>query len=285
MCIFNEDAEVHNTKIFAGKTQDGLHQLTVYANTVDAENRKTNNAMILPFPANAGIIDVINAHRVSANSDIIQVLDFQDYKQFFDNCYACFPREDKNRKKDISNGEISGDVNLVHLEVVQVGGYNVSIARTLEHIRDIDPNFFTVKDNIYEILRANYATGFAFLICSFDTTKKISTEETPPLAYVHKMSSTGKLFVPTLHEHKEVGFMDKFLAKFNASSDLPKWDHQIYLLNAKHSNADKQAKDMHAVHLYRLNQKLPSPLEACKTFSLATIVGKHKNEDIHVEML
>src|SRR5689334_10282835 len=136
MCIFNEDASVNNTKIFVGKTSDGKHQLTVYANSVDATHLKKSspkNAMILPFPVPRELVGnvTLGAHKVSANADIVQVLDLTDYTKFFQDCEACFPQKNSmSRGMWLSSGLSDEECDL--LEVVQIGGYNVSVARTLE---------------------------------------------------------------------------------------------------------------------------------------------------------
>jgi hypothetical protein len=54
MCMFNKEAKVHDTKLFVGRTQDEQWQLTVYANSVDEQNAKSSNAMVLPFPVPNG---------------------------------------------------------------------------------------------------------------------------------------------------------------------------------------------------------------------------------------
>jgi hypothetical protein len=275
--MFNAEAKVHDTRLFVGKTQDGQWQLTVYANTVDAQDADESfvpsNAMVLPFPVPKGTTTegINEPHKVASNSDILRVLDFTDYKNFFGDLEACFPQ---SRSMLSSSSSREYKSRSAPLEVVQIGGYNVSIARTLEFIKNIDKNVFSVHENLYNILKQNYSTGFGFLICSFDTSKKIDSKGSPPLAYVHRMGE--KFFVPTRHEHGD------------EQGGRPFWDHEIFLWNAsvedtsvtrKHTNTAK------AIKLQHLSKKLPSPLEKIVSLEKATIMGKRNNEDLAVRAL
>lgn len=261
--MFNKEAKVHDTKLFVGRTQDGQWQLTVYANSVDAQNAKSSNAMVLPFPVPNGTStdSVKEPHKVSSNSDILRVLDFSNHKTFFNECEACFPQP-RSRQTESKNSAPSPNSKL---EVVQIGGYNISIARTLDFIQHIDKDVFSVADNLYRILQKNYDQGFGFLICSFDTSKKISSKDTAPLAYVHRMGE--EFFVPTRHEHGH-------------DEELPHWDHVLYMWNAKHGLNNTATNNVSALNMARLNKKLPAPLESCKMMNKVTIVGKRKNEDL-----
>ncbi len=198
---------------------------------------------------------------MSSNADILRVLDFFDFKTFFTECDAWFPQP-RSRQSETKNSAPSRNSKL---EVVQIGGYNISIARTLDSIQQIDKDVFSVADNLYQVLQNNYAQGFGFLICSFDTSKKISSKDTAPLAYVHCMGE--EFFVPTRHEHGH-------------HEELPHWDHVLYMWNAKHGGLNTATNNVSALNMTKLNKKLPAPLESCKMMHKASIVGKRKNEDL-----
>jgi hypothetical protein len=264
--MFDEEAEVHNTKLFVGRTEDKQWQLTVYSNTVEAKVGGKSNAMVLPFPVPKGTTtDGINEpHKVAPNADIIRVLDFQNFTQFFAECKACFSIDED--WGDDEDEDLCDKSEEEELEVVQIGGYNVSIARTLDFIKRIDKKIFSVHENLFHVLQKNYESGYGFLICSFDASKKISTEETPPLAYVHRAGD--RFFVPTRHEHGH-------------DTGVPHWDHEIFLWNAKYNDNDDTTEDVGRLSS-RLNDMLPSPLEKLKSFHKCSIVGTRKNEDLPV---
>jgi len=112
--------------------------------------------------------------------------------------------------------------NSKHLEVHQVGAYVVSIAKNVDDLRRIDPTVFKVSDTIDQLFRKHYATGFGFIICSFDPSQGVKGH---PIGYVHDLLPDGSLFVPCRHEH---GHGEQATETFS---------HEIYSLNTQGAEA------------------------------------------------
>jgi len=106
------------------------------------------------------------------------------------------------------------------LEVIQVGSYNVSVAKNLSEIKLINTDVFKLADNTYDLLKTHYQTGFGFIICAFDPSRNIKPH---PIGYVHSVNENS-LFVPTRHKHGE------------KEENIAHWDHLIYSTNTKISN-------------------------------------------------
>jgi hypothetical protein len=244
MCCFNKPiAHVGATRILVSSTTDGSRQITIYENVVgesekkhrgtpgmyrdadgkvhagnpppelvaqreaekkalEAENAK--NAMILPAPLKAG--------------EKIQVLDLSKDKFSFTRLSKWFPKlvelnQGRGMKYDKSQQTASKSA---HLAVQAVGNYFISLAENLDDLDRIDPEVFKVSPNIKDLFSKHYASGFGFVICSFDPNKKIQAH---PIGYVHNLMDGGKLFVPTRHQHSE------------DVKPKEKFDHEIYSIN------------------------------------------------------
>jgi len=204
MCIFSGKVDkVSDTKILVYETSDGK-QVTFYENSVEPNKKVNSNAMILPCPYNG--------------SDEIKLYNLEQYSNFFNDCSECFP-------KVLSADEDGGDLSFNRgasrsLEIVEVGGYKVSIAKNLDDVLKVDKSVFILPDNIAKILSKHYSKGFAFIICVF-ASKKIKSH---PIAYEHSMLKNSELFVPTKHAHG--GEKEAEQAKAN-------FGHVIYSVNTK----------------------------------------------------
>lgn len=223
---------------------------------------KETNAMILPAP-------------LKDESRDIQLVDLSKPGSFsFDNCEKCFPqpppRELRSRKaKEKRSGK---------LEVVAVGAYNVSVAKSIEDLHRIDENVFKVADNIAELLSTHYGKGFGFVICAFDPEKEIAAH---PMGYVCDYEADGSIFVPCRHEH---GDGEKGDTKF---------DHFIYSVNTDKSAGKTPSEILGEDGDFSSPEKQPSevftegplstivPKDSIKSFRKKRIFGSFKNDDLH----
>jgi len=211
MCCFNREvAGVHQTKIFVSPTKNG-RQVTVYDNMVSGGGRlvvkaanapQYDNAMILPCPLKSG-------------ADVT-LLDLSNDSFSFQRLHLFFPQEEDKEAKSNSRG-MRQAVESSHLEVHVVGGYLVSIAKTVDDLKRVDPKVFQVSDTIDQLFRKVYATGFGFVICCFDPAAGVKGH---PIGYVHDLLPDGSLFVPCRHEHG------------HGTKETEKFSHEIYSLNA-----------------------------------------------------
>jgi len=240
------------------------HQLTVYSNKVDnvpqydsktswtgANNRnfsvdfdvfqgfkipkKSTNAMILPFPLPTGAANILDGFEnpenctVNGNADIIKLVNLKNFEtkhgKFFKVLENEFPKNlsfsfnGDNREK--TNGSRSAPV----LEVVEIGGYRCSVARSIHYFPYIDKNVFQINPQLYHNLNECYGNNYGFLICSFDVSKRVDTDavDAHPIAYIHSFVNNS-LFIPCRHEH---GGSKKDQEK------TENFDHVIYSTNCE----------------------------------------------------
>lgn len=196
MCLFNLPVEhVSQTCIFCTNIASNK-QLTIYQNCASTIQ---NNAMVLPFviPTELQIKDTQMSHLFASNSDIITIHDMQQDAQFFGQMEAWMLPVPKVQFTLTCAAMEDGEDFAPPLQVVSVGGYKLSVARTLQHIRSIDKSVFAISDTLNQVLAKDYSHGFGFLICSFDGHVKNNV----PLAYTTFAASNNHLFVPTRHEH------------------------------------------------------------------------------------
>lgn len=175
MCIISGAVNsVSKTKILIALDASKNRQLTVYSNAVD--NRTPKNAMILPYP--------------SVSSDSIRFHDLSDYKDIFQDC-----QKSVSQTRGVGRSMTLSAKGESRLSVFQVGSYNVSVANNLEDLQRIDTGIFRLTPGCLEVLAANYANNFGFVICQL----KDGAEEYHPIAYSHAVH--GQVFVPTKHYH------------------------------------------------------------------------------------
>jgi len=279
MCIFNAKVKrVAKTRILVAPSQDRTQQLTVYENLVQLDNSAgSSNAMILPAPL------------PDPSSQDIQLLDLSSTPDFFKDLELMWPtRESLQETNSIQS---LGDLDDSLLAVQKVGGYKVSIAKTLQDLRRINPKVFKVAPDIDQLLSQHYPKGFGFVICSFDAS---SGEEKHPLGYIHPLDSNLRLFVPTRHEHGKDGkekakaHFDHVIWSINTKKDdvsgsTPEetangWDPDEFMVTQGHSPKD-------AIQWKKLPNKLKLLLvaegkENELVFRKNQIYGQKKNEDL-----
>eukprot|EP01080_Neovahlkampfia_damariscottae_P011717 gene11717-5056_t len=182
MCIFTGRVDVQGTNIFVAHSNKGTRQVTIYENIVHIKKNgkkqktTTSQAMILPVPLNSG--------------EKVELIDLSLEPEFFTECENCFRSNTKQKRNRVS-------YKGVHLEVKQVGGYKCSIAENIDDILKINPDVFTLPEDIHELLSKHYSKGFAFVCCLFDS----NILKTHPIGFVHSVIGKNQLFVPTRHEH------------------------------------------------------------------------------------
>lgn len=144
--------------------------------------------MILPYP----IV-------VSVNSEV-QLIDLSDCPKILDDLNELFVeprRANKGPMKAKAKYEESED-DEGPLPVETVGGYKISVARSIRDLRRVDKSVFILNPDVGELLKTHYPDGFGFLICAFDPKLGVAGH---PIGYVHDLPLSGEYFIPTRHEH------------------------------------------------------------------------------------
>lgn len=185
MCIFaNPVKTVSNTRIAVFPLSYG-RQLTVYTNSVAISKRGKGNAMILPFPRRQGAS--------------VELVDFSKYPgDFWRDCDSLFPEYNVYAASGgFSFGSVQGSAPKT-LPVQRIGGYNCSIAESIEDLKRINSNVFEISHEAGEILSKHYAKGYSFVIAQFD--HDVSGH---PLGVISARMDNDMLYIPTRHEHGE----------------------------------------------------------------------------------
>jgi hypothetical protein len=239
MCIFAHEVKVvRDTRILVGPASKG-RQVTVYENAVEvvggyyttgrkdgpreemkgaaakrAELAKVErkrlesaNAMILPCPHDEDSLP-------------IELLDLSGDGFRFATLEECFPRGISKYGSKGKAAKYEADCEEEGtLEVLEVGAYSVSVAKTLKDLKRVDRSVFSLSPDVDQLLGRRYGTGFAFVICAFDASRKL---EPHPVAYVHSRPATDRLFVPCVHEHGHA---------HAGEGGKERFDHLIYSLS------------------------------------------------------
>lgn len=278
MCIFSGKVKkVCDTKILVYETTNGK-QVTFYENSVHPDKNVGTNAMILPCPFNG--------------NDEIKLYNLEEYPNLFDDCSKCFPLI-QNKQNILRKHAGAGVYASASLEVVDVGGYKVSIAKNLDDVLKIDKTVFILPDNIAKLLSKHYSQGFAFIICVF-ANKQIKNH---PIAYEHSKLKSSELFAPTRHAHGGEHEPEHAKADFH---------HIIYSVNTvnrsidgvgsieESERAEKLKDDKNYLvtpakvlpssifdKLTKLDVSVPKPHSKLSEFDLRkeVIDGMYKNED------
>jgi hypothetical protein len=179
MCIISAKVNtVAKTKLLVAINNQTNRQYVVYANTVD--NPTANNAMILPVPNPKSI----KLHNLSA------------YSHIFDDCNKSFVERIKLSSDSVVK-KSKASLN-ASLKVYDIGSYKVSIAYSLDDIKRINANVFTLSPGCESMLHNNYANGmYGFIICKLDNGNKIYH----PFGYSHDLPNNQQVFIPTKHYH------------------------------------------------------------------------------------
>lgn len=222
MCIVSGKPErISDTRIFAFPTAgpDGklTHQVTVYANKIYVRKNGKPVAMILPFPSSGGV-EVVSVPLAS---------------KIFENLESYF-------KVSAKGGAPLGWTRSADggLAVQRCGPYRYSV---VPGVADFDrvSNVFQLDANVDALLRAEYASGFSFLVCIIDASAAFE-----PIVYKHRMLNGTTLFLPTKHEHGD-GTAD--------------WDHEIYAV-CNDANFGRGPESSYVEGLPRLPAPLPDML-------------------------
>lgn len=179
MCIFIEEADVKNTKIFVSPI--GVQkQLTIYENYATTSK---SNAMVLPVP-------------LGPHGELPQLLDLSKFTYIWKQLDSYFPRVQTGGWGATASFGVSDSYQA--LPVQRVGGYDCTIVPSLDELQRVNSTVFKLPDNIRELLHTHYPAGFCFLVCLFS-----GTVNAHAIGYIHAICSDGTLFIPTLHEHND----------------------------------------------------------------------------------
>lgn len=207
MCCFAGPVEkVENTKIYVAPDSTRTRQIVVYEMDVRLKIGVPGNAMILPCPAPA---------------KTIRLIDMTGQEHFFSRLNRIF--EPPSRGRSLNSAAAAGG----YLEVQDVGSYRVSIAPSIDDIARLDPAVFSLSPETRAALAASQGgSNFSFVVAVLR-----KSGEYHPLAYSHDI--VGDLFVPTRHEH---GNSIEKVEGGKIESKFADWDHEIYYQGEGHLN-------------------------------------------------
>lgn len=209
MCIFSgSHPDVSKTRILVAWV--GRHtQLTVYQNDVKLASGKDSaaagTAMILPIPGGN-----------------VRMVDLSRYPTLFDDIKRDFPDPVSRGIQTKGRGGKAAPT----LDIQRVGSYDVSLAATLNELKQLDWSHFVLDADVVRLLEHDYGRGFAFCVARL---RPDSAGSPHALAYVHDNAS-GHLFVPTRHAGHESQPAPKVKrSKTQSGRQTVQWDHLIYV--------------------------------------------------------
>lgn len=241
MCIIsNKVNKVAKTKLLIAVNPSNNRQFVVYSNVVN--NISSNNAMILPVP----------------NPTSIKFHDLSSYKDIFNDCDKSFYKEEK--KDSFSTNSISYGLKSCRskLEVYNVGSYKASIANSLDDIKNLDRDVFSLTDGCEELLAKEYSNPiFGFIICKLDDGNK----EYHPFGYSHDLPDNKKVFIPTKHYHPHdlsngINNYNNEFGGYNSGYSM------FYELNKPHKNIESKDEWDHDIYLFNVNSNKNYLLES-----------------------
>ncbi len=268
MCIISKEVEsVSKTNIFVAVDETNTRQLIVYSNNVS--NAITNNAMILPVP----------------NPKTIKFHNLTNYKNIFDDCDKM---ASDVRTLSYSTTK-SASTNYGKLDVFNVGSYKVSLALSLDDIRNVDNSVFDLGEGCYHLLSKDYSDPiYGFIICKLDTKKT----DYHPFGYSHKIHN-NQIFIPTKHYHEHYSFgnynspfgssyADSFGSLLANDNNVDEgWDHKIYLYNTSKFLNSSVTTNYVWNKSNRIDiEKLDFPLGVLNNFEVYKINGNFPNIDL-----
>ena len=269
MCIFTDDVNVANTKIFVAAVNKE-HQLTVYSNTVRIDNDDDDapyssysspsvwgdgtpriltgnihfsspspspSPQIVPKKISRGDLKKGPAAMVlpipvrnSREASSIQMVDMSSHPDFFEKLREATVQPNNSLN---SRSSISSNDCDDELEVKRCGPYSYSIVPDVESFSKLRTDLYGKGVSKISIkLKNHYGGRYAFLVCIIDSSATFS-----PVAYLHPLASDGEviqLFVPTMHDH------DGGAATVEKVGGSPPdrfsqmandWDHAIYSID------------------------------------------------------
>lgn len=275
MCIISNNVNaVAKTKLLVAVNLKTNKQFVVYSNIVD--NEISNNAMILPVP----------------NPTSVKFHNLTSYPNIFDDCEKMF---EKHLSKSCKHMRYNISSNM--LEVFNVGSYKVSIAHSIEDIKRINTNEFSLLPGCESMLFENYSNPiYGFIICKLN----IGNQNYHPFGYSHNLPRNKKVFIPTkhYHPHNNLNFNENMSTlKYSLYQDeklkMPKeeWDHDIYLFNISSKNNNNNILVPRGVlyewnKTFNINSDLANfDFENIYRASRYRVVGKLNNEDLILDVI
>ena len=237
-----------NICVFPCNDADVERQMTIYANSVTLDAKSPPVAMILPVPVPVRVSDASDASDASKESQDIRMVDtsvdpegeriFGVLEKMFGVVRSRYEYDGEPKVKKTSMRSA--------LPVLRCGSYKYSVVPGVDDFARLDAALSgRPSEGVMALLRRQYATGFAFLVCKLGHGARYH-----PVAYTHPLMSlpvpadaagavgtTGTvkhLFVPTMHWHG------------TTEETHPEWDHLIYVLGGRVGQpeaADAQADD------------------------------------------
>jgi hypothetical protein len=218
-----------NICVFLCNDTDVERQMTIYANSVTLEAKSPPVAMILPVPV------PVRASDDAEESHDVRMVDTSvdpEGERIFGVLEKMFGVE---RNPYVSNGEpvVKKTSMRSSLPVLRCGSYKYSVVPGVDDFARLDAALSgRPSEGVMALLRRQYATGFAFLVCKLGHGARYH-----PVAYTHPLMSVPvpadaagaegavktvkHLFVPTMHWHG------------TAEETHPEWDHLIYVLGGR----------------------------------------------------
>ena len=254
MCIINEEAIVSKTQLFVSPNIDKTRQITVYANNVSTESR--NNMMILPVPY--------------PNS--VKFIDLSEYSSIFRDLERSF--DDGVDDACLFGG---GSSNSRSLNVVDVGSYKATLAKTHEELDLIDKDVFgivadKIKNILYKYQGEKVPGPFGYIVCKLKT----GSVNYHPFAYEHQMTNDKMLFVPTRHEHNDGPRMQMSGRYEKDPENMARWDHSIYSFNTDKSSGTNGGFGNISLRF----KNIPFEFGPIYSFHKLIIEGLSKNGDV-----
>lgn len=198
MCIVADSSNLTNTKIYSYQLTDKRHGF-VYSNT--AESYVSNNAMLLPIPADVNTVQMLNG------TSMIPFLEFAD---------KCCP-------KPLSRGAlISKDIRQE-----KVGMYNVSYVGASKLKAFLAAAEFETSFEMIQFLLSKYS-NWSFLICEWEGKETISTQ---PMQVEFDTLFPTHLYFPMMDGHGEVPEIGKVerdhLLVASAINSVGEFNHEL----------------------------------------------------------
>lgn len=278
MCIFTGTIHpiVTATKIFITMVSV-IHQLTVYENNIRATAQsmdKNGVAMILPVPGNGEIT----------------MVDFSGYSSFFSDLEKELPIRNPWEETFSNSLSLRSDPPPKFLKIQRVGAYDVSVAKNLKDLENLNWDHFDLNPQVTQLLHSTYAKNFGFVVARVMLLNELKPH---PIGYIHEIPEANRsnlyssLFVPTMHE----GHFS------NPSHNKVNWDHSIFLMGDHPENenwkASINASSVRNVNFRKINSIIQG--SSSNNYSLINpsvtalkrqvITGVHKNCDLHFKTM
>ena len=209
MCIFSgAHPDVSKTRILVAWVANRV-QLVVYQNDVKLNSGKDNaalgTAMILPIPGGN-----------------VRMVDLSAYPTLFDDLKIDFPDP---VYKGMTRGSKTIELS-APLAIQRVGSYDVSLAPSLNALKNLDWTHFAMDADVMRLLEHDYGRGFSFCVARLRPDARGNPHA---IAYVHD-NIDDRLFVPTRHagHNKQTQGVRPAKRAKTAVADSVEWDHHIY---------------------------------------------------------